>query len=156
MAIVDETEISKRNRWRGGRFVAGVPCLVALALLLETCMLLSPPTGRLLFAQGEARCATEGDSDTATISVQQGRVQISGRILTDVPCEHLVPTLTVTSRSIRLSVTTIAKPGACPICLGAIEYRAVITDLPEGTYRLEIRHEERLISEVDVSFMHAP
>jgi hypothetical protein len=133
-----------------------IPLLVCLCGFTQACVLLPAPPPSLLFAQGEARCATPDDIAQATVSVDAESIEISGVIRTDVPCQHLIPRLTGRSNAFLLTIVAVPQPGGCPICLGAIEYEAVIANLSGGTYAVRIRHGEQTIEQTVVTVSDRP
>jgi hypothetical protein len=138
------------------RLLGPIPLLVCLCGLTQACLLLPAPPSSLLFAQGEARCAAPDDVAQASISVDAEIIEISGVIRTDVPCQHLIPCLTVCSNSVLLTIVAVPQPGPCPLCLGAIEYKAVVANLNPGTYAVRIRHGEQTIERAVVTVPDRP
>ncbi len=138
------------DRQRSGRLTILI-ALMVLCGLTQACSYLPPALPTLLFAQGEARCATAEDVDRADVALQGDRIEIGGTIRTSTPCHHLVPRLTASEGSLTLSIETVLQPGPCPTCIGAIDYSAAIVDLEAGTYMLEIKHAGQIVEQIGLT-----
>ncbi|MGC9529214.1 MAG: hypothetical protein ACP5G2_01150 [Candidatus Bipolaricaulaceae bacterium] len=132
------------------RFALVWVALGACALFQVGCTLVPPAAPSLLFGQTEGGCRAGGQTDEAHVLVDHGQVVVSGVILTDTPCQHLVPSLRVGGDWIVLSADSIAQPGACPICLGSVAYQARIVGLEPGRYTLRVKHRDRTVAYVDM------
>ena len=130
--------------------------VVVASVLPQACSLFLSPTWMLLFSQGETDCASPENADLAVISSSEGRIEIDGLVRTGTPCHHLVPDLSITGGLVILSVDTLIQPGPCPLCLGKVEYRAVITELDPGAYSVRVRHGDRTIERAAVVVEERP
>jgi hypothetical protein len=133
------------------RFFALV--VVCLAALLPACSLF-PPAGEratLLFRQGESACRAEEDKEWGALAAEERALRFTGQIAADTPCQHLLPALSACGRDLLVTIEAIPQPGACPLCLGIVDYEGTILGLEPGTYRVRIHHGERTVLDLLVT-----
>jgi len=140
----------------GSRLLAAGLALLVTCLLFQACTFLRPSAPIFLFVQQGSGCATQDDTDQATVSFDGSRMILKGTVITPTPCHHLIPDSRITANRIDVSITSIPQPGACMLCLGAIGYEAQIADLQPGTYTLRVRHHDRLLQEMRLSVSLVP
>ena len=137
-----------KRAWWVGLFILLVPCI------LQGCAIFDRDINQLpylLFEQGSSDCRTEDETESAAVSVVEGVLTFSGRIATSTPCQHLIPSLTVCGDRILVKVDTILQPGACPLCLGMVEYDGGVASLLPGIYHITIKHEDRTLVDLWVT-----
>jgi hypothetical protein len=127
---------------------------VLLPLILQGCLPFEPAANNppyLLFAQGGSDCRFDEEAERASLSFSEGILTFSGTIATSSPCQHLIPSLTVCGKNILVKIAAIAKPGACPLCLGVVDYGGSVVGLSQGAYRVRIKHEDRTLVDLWVT-----
>ena len=125
--------------------------LFGVVLTLQGCTLWQSSRPIFLFGQGEGRCRTDTDEEWASLTVAEGLIRFSGSIATATPCHHLIPAVNRCGSEILLVIQAVPEPGACPLCLGMIDYAGAIPELSPGRYRLRIKHDERVLLDLEVT-----
>jgi hypothetical protein len=128
--------------------------LLSVLLLLQGCMCFDScgaPSPSLLFEQGSSDCRLEDETESVAVSVVEGVLTFSGRIATPTPCQHLIPSLTLCGNRILVRINAISQPGACPLCLGMVDYEGGIVGLSPGDYHIRLVHEDRTVLELQVA-----
>lgn len=128
--------------------------LFAILLLLQGCCIDDicwSPSPSLLFEQGSSDCRLEDEAESASVSFLEGILIFSGRIATATPCQHLIPSLRVCGKSILIRINAVSQPGACPLCLGMVDYEGGIDGLLPGEYHIRLVHEDRTVLELQVT-----
>ena len=128
--------------------------LFSILLLLQGCMCFDScwgPSPSLLFSQGSSDCRLEDEEENASVSFVEGVLTFSGRIATSTPCQHLIPSLKVCGKNILIRIDAVSQPGACPLCLGMVDYDGAISGLSPGEYHVRLVHEDRTVVELQIT-----
>lgn len=137
-----------KRAWWMGVFILLVVCI------LQGCAIFDRGTNQvpyLLFEQGSSDCRVEDETESVAVSVVEGVLTFSGRIATPTPCQHLIPSLRVCGNRILVRINVVSQPGACPLCLGMVDYEGGIVGLSSGDYHIRLVHEDRTVLELLVA-----
>jgi len=147
---------TKGEKWRLPRreFLRRSTLLSLGALFgLPSCETFFQPSPYLVFQQLDSGCASAEEG--ASLQGGQGKVTLSGVIVTPTPCYDLQAELLSLRcgpaerclKSYEVAITAKAQEGSCIECIGSIFYQGEIRGLAAGSYTIIITHDGRPIVE---------
>lgn len=123
---------------------------------LPSCETLLHTSPYLIFRQLDSGCASVEEG--ASLRGGQGRITLSGVIVTPTPCYKLSAKLLPLRcspegrclRSYEVAIMAEAQEGYCIECIGSIFYQGEIRGLAAGSYAIAITHDGRPIVEREI------
>ena len=103
---------------------------------------------KLSFSSERGRCAPVNSTNSVDVKGGRNEIWFSGVAITPNPCYRLTASFRAKSGgTIEIHIDKTPPPGYCHQCIGIVEFRGVLSEVPEGEYTVIVYIDEKNVYE---------